>query len=63
MLYGIEVVPVNRTAMRELEDAHRVNANIVQGLPTSVPKPTSLAAVGWVSIESKNCNYEVKFSI
>ena len=36
MVYGFEVTPISKSRIRELDDAHRQNAKIVQGLPANI---------------------------
>ena len=52
MVYGLDVTPISKTCMSDLEDAHRQHARLVQGIPSNSPRPTSLATLGWITIES-----------
>ena len=52
MVYGFEVTPISKSRIRELDDAHRQNAKIVQGLPADISKPTPLSLLGWLTLES-----------
>ena len=52
MVYGFEVTPINKSRIRELDDAHRQNAKIVQGLPANISKTAPLALLGWLTLES-----------
>ena len=51
-LYGTELTPYERINMHEIENAHRQNAKIVQGLPGNIPRPSPLMPIGWISIQS-----------
>ena len=63
MTYGYEVTPVSNTNLNELEDAHRQSAKIVQGLPLNLPKPPSLATLGWMSMKSYIAMIKIMFMI
>ena len=51
-LYGIEILPFERLNVCELENAHRQNAKLIQGLPGNTPRPSPLMTLGWISIQS-----------
>ena len=51
MLYGMEVIPINDHCMERLENGHRQNAKLIQGLPSNTHTPAPLATVGWVSVQ------------
>ena len=63
MLYGVEVTPLSDEDVSDLEQAHRQNAIMVQGLPTTVPKPAPLALLGWQTIESFIAYLKIMFMI
>jgi hypothetical protein len=52
MIYGMEVTPISKILITEMDDAHRQNAKLVQGLPANLPRPAALATVGWLTLES-----------
>ena len=52
MLYGLEVTPIDDQCIEMLEDSHRENAIMIQGLPKTTPKPAPTMMMGWQSIES-----------
>ena len=51
-LYGTEIVPYEQINIHELENAHRQNAKIVQGLPGNISRPAPLMPMGWITIQS-----------
>ena len=53
MVYGFELTPIRKSRIRELDDAHRQNAKIVQGLPANISKPAPLALLWWVTLAYK----------
>ena len=52
LTYGLDVTPIPDKCLAMLEDAHRVNSKLVQGLPLNLPRPATLATIGWISINS-----------
>ena len=52
MVYGFEVTPISKSRIRQLDDAHRQNAKIVQGLPANISKQPPLTLLGWLTLES-----------
>ena len=50
MTYGLKVVHMDDSHIKELSQAHRVHARIVQHLPENVHTPTVLATIGWMSM-------------
>ena len=63
MTYGYDVTTVSNTNLNELEDANRQSAKIVQGLPLNLPKPSSLATLGWMSMKSYIAMIKIMFMI
>ena len=61
MTYGLEVTPVSESCLLTLEDAHRVNAKLIQGLPKNTHRPVPLATVGWVSIQAHVALLKIMF--
>ena len=55
MTYGMEIVPITEAGMSELEKVHRNNDRVIQNLPVSTPMPSTLAIVGWLSIDEFIC--------
>jgi len=52
MVYGLEVTPISKKHVEEIDAAHRKFAKIVQGLPTHTPLPAPLATIGWMSMKA-----------
>ena len=52
MLYGIEVVPLNRSLSEVFEKNHIKIAKTIQGLPQQTPNLMPLATLGWSTMES-----------
>ena len=50
-LYGLEVVPINKTGLIEIEKAHRGMSRIVQNLPNNTSNASHLALVGWHTLD------------
>ena len=61
MTYGMEIVPITEAGMSELEKVHRNNARVIQNLPVSTPMPSTLATVGWLSIDAFICMRKLTF--
>ena len=53
MLYGLDVCPLDDAGMKNMEQAHRQNAKIIQNLPICTPNPAPLATLGWLSISGQ----------
>ena len=52
-LYGLEVVPILDSGLREMEKAQRMHAKVIQGLPSNSPSVSVLATMGWLTINSQ----------
>ena len=63
MLYGLDVSPVEEANLILLDNAHRMNSKIIQGLPMSTPNPAPLATLGWLSVEAQLAIVKVMFII
>ena len=63
MMFGIEVTPLSDKDLDTIEVAHRQHANLIQNLPTSTPKPASLALLGWQSMKSYVGYVKIMFMI
>ena len=63
MLYGYDVTPISSNNVSALEEAHRQNCKLVQGVASDVPNPAPLAAIGWISIESYILMVKILFLI
>jgi hypothetical protein len=50
LLYGLEVCPLDKTCMSELDKTQRYCAKIIQGLPMQTPNPVPEATLGWPSV-------------
>ena len=50
--YGLEVCCMTDSHISSLEEVHRQNAKLIQGLPISTPNPAPLATLGWLSMSS-----------
>ena len=61
MTYGMEIVPITEAGMLELKKVHRNNARVIQNLPVSTPTPSTLATVGWLSIDAFICMRKLTF--
>ena len=63
MMYGIENTPLSEKCLDMLETAHRQHANLIQNLPDSTPKPSSLSLLGWQSMKSFVAYVKIMFMI
>ena len=63
LTYGLDVSPISDKCVTILEDAHRVNSKLVQGLPLNLPKPASLATLGWMSVGSYIAMIKIMFMV
>ena len=52
MVYGLDVTDYGNNNVMQLEDAHRMNSKIVQGIPSNIATPAPLATLGWMSLTS-----------
>ena len=63
MMYGIETTPLSNKCLDLIETAHRQHANMIQNLPDSTPKPSSLSLLGWQSMRSFVAYVKIMFMI
>ena len=63
MMYGIETTPLSDRCLELMETAHRQHANLIQNLPDSTPKPSSLSLLGWQSMRSFVAYVKIMFMI
>ena len=53
MIYGVEATFVSESDVKELEQAHRQHARLIQSLPINAPNAAVLAPLGWLSIKAQ----------
>ena len=61
MTYGIEVWPIGRTGIDQLEKVHNQCAKSIQGLPVQTSDPACHATLGWKTMEAHCDLYTLMF--
>ena len=52
MVYGLDITDYGQSNIIQLDNAHRMNSKIVQGIPSNIATPAPLATLGWMSLTS-----------